>query len=157
MKIMEKVKKIIKEFFQKIGFDDIKVDIKKDSSLKDKELLRANIKIHPEQAKDFIKENALGLNATQHLLRVLISKEIPNQAFFILDINDYRKERESFLTELALKTTQKVRRTKKPVILEPMSAYERRFIHLRLAEEPDIVTESTGQEPERKVVVRLYP
>ncbi|MFZ5559578.1 MAG: R3H domain-containing nucleic acid-binding protein, partial [Patescibacteria group bacterium] len=60
-------------------------------------------------------------------------------------------------TDLALKVAQKVRRTKKPVILEPMSAYERRFIHLRLAEYPDITTESIGEEPERKVVVRLYP
>jgi spoIIIJ-associated protein len=38
-----------------------------------------------------------------------------------------------------------------------MSAFERRIIHLKLAEQPDIVTESIGEEPERKVVIRLYP
>lgn len=64
---------------------------------------------------------------------------------------------EDFGRNIAYKTAKKAIRTKKPITLEPMSAYERRFIHLKLAEQPDIVTESIGEEPERKVVVRLYP
>lgn len=154
---MERVKKIIKEIFQIIGFDDLEINIKKDSSLKDRELLRVNVKIDSGQARYLLRENAIGLNALQHLLRLIISKETVSQTLFILDVNDYRKEREEFLTELALKAARKVKRTKKPVTLGPMSAYERRLIHLKLAEEPDIVTESIGEEPERKIVVRLYP
>lgn len=154
---MEKIKKIVREIFQIIGSNDLEINIKKDSSLKDRELLRVNVKIDPREASYLIKENAVGLGALQHLLRLLISKESPGQTLFILDINDYRKGREKFLTELALKTAQKVRKTKRPVTLGPMSAYERRLIHLKLAEQPDIVTESIGQEPERKIVVRLYP
>ncbi len=154
---MEAIKKVIKELFQAIGFNDIKIDIKKDNSLKERELLLINIKTSPEQADYLIKEGAIGLNALQRLVRILVPKRIPDQAFFILDINNYRKEREKFLIDLALKIAEEVRKTKKPVTLEPMSAYERRFIHLRLAEQSDIVTESIGQEPERKVVVRLYP
>lgn len=154
---MEKPKQIVKEILQIMGFTDIDIDVKKDNSLKDKELLVIDIKIDPKEAEYFIKENAIGLNALQHLVRILVFKKSFNQSFLIIDINEHKKERERFLTELALKTVQKVRKTKKPVILEPMSAYERRFIHLKLAEEPDIVTESTGEEPERKIVVRLYP
>lgn len=154
---MEAIKKAIKELFQAIGFNDIKIDIKKDNSLKERELLLINIETSPEQADYFIKEGAIGLNAFQRLVRVLVSKKIPDQAFFILDINNYREEREKLLIDLALKTAEEVRKTKKPITLEPMPAYERRFIHLRLAEQLDIVTESIGQEPERKVVVRLYP
>ena len=154
---MEAINKVIKELFQAMGFNDIKIDIKKDNSLKERELLLINIKTNPEQADYRIEEGAIGLNALQRLVKVLVSKRIPDQAFFILDINNYRKEREKFLIDLALKTVEEVRKTKKPVTLEPMPAYERRLIHLRLAEQSDIVTESIGQEPERKVVVRSYP
>ena len=155
---MEQIKKIIEQIFQAMNFEDVGIEIKKDSSLKGRgELVKIDVKINPEQAKYFLEENAIALNAFQHLLRILISKENPEQTFFILDINDYRKEREKFLIELAIETAQKVRKTKKPIALESMLAYERRLIHLKLAEQPDIVTESIGQEPERKIVVRLYP
>jgi len=155
---MEQIKKTIKEVLQNMGFGDLEIEIKKDSSLKSKEeLLIINIETSPNQAKYFLEENGIGLNALQHLLRLLISKQSQGQTFFILDINNYRKEREKFLTELAFKTAQKVRKAKEPIVLEPMSAYERRLIHLKLAEQPDIVTESTGQEPERKIIVKPYP
>lgn len=154
---MEQIKQIIKEIFQSMGFKSPEIEIKKDNSFKDKELLVVNIKINPKEAKWFTQESSIGLTALQHLIRILVFKKDITRPFLALDINEHKKERESFLIELALKTVQKVRRTKKPIILEPMSAYERRFIHLKLAEEPDIFTESTGEEPERKVVVRLYP
>lgn len=154
---MEKIQKIIKDFLKKLGIDDVEIEIRKDSSLKDKELLKANIKISHEKAEDFTKEAAIGLNALQHILRILISKETPSQNFFVLDINNYREKREEFLNELILKTVEKVRKTKKPITLSPMPAYERRLVHLKLAEYPDIVTESFGEEPERKIVIRLYP
>lgn len=154
---MERIKKIIKELFEVMGIEDSGIDIKKDNSLKDKELLMINIELNSKEAKYFLGENALGLNAFQRLIRILVFKNNPSPAILIVDINGHRKEREKFLTELAIKVAQKVRRIKKPIILEPMSAYERRFIHLKLAEHPDIVTESIGEEPERKIVVRLYP
>lgn len=154
---MQEIKKIIEQTLKAMGFDVMEIDIKKDNSLKDRELLNINLKIDPKQAECFIKENGWGLNAFQHLLRVLISKKYLNQTFFILDINNYRKEREKFLIELVLKTAQEVRKNKKSITLESMSSYERRLIHLKLAEQSDIVTESIGIEPERKVVVKPYP
>lgn len=154
---MEKIKQIIEEFFKKIGFTKLEIDIKKDNSLKDRELLNINIKADSEEADFFIKEDAIGLNALQHLLRVLIYRKDLSHSFLVLDINQYKKKREKYLTDLAVKTAEKVKKTKKAITLEPMSAYERRFIHLELAEQSDIVTESIGQEPERRLVVRLYP
>ena len=110
-----------------------------------------------KQANSFLGEGAVGLDALQHLARVSISREDIGQTLLLIDINKYRKKREDDLTELAVETAKKARRTKKPITLEPMSAYERRLVHLKLAEQPDIVTESIGEEPERKIVVRLYP
>lgn len=154
---MEKVKQITKEILQKMGINNAVIEIKKDNSLKEKELIMIELDLPPREAKEFFEEKGVGLNALQHLLRILFFKNGFDQGFLLVDINGYKKEREKLLAELAQKTAQKVRRIKKPVILEPMSAYERRFIHLKLAECPDIVTESTGEEPERKIVVRLYP
>ncbi len=154
---MEKTKQTIKEILEKMGISDVVIDIKKDNSLKDKETLIIELGLDLRDARPFLMDGAGGLSALQHLLRVLSFRDSPGQGFLLVDINNYRKERESFLSELAMKAAQRVRRTKKPVALEPMSAYERRFIHLKLAENPDIVTESIGEEPERKIVVRLYP
>ena len=154
---MEKIKKTIKSLFKSIKIENIEIDIKKDNSLKDKELLKINIKTDPHEVDFLIKENALGLNALQHLLRLLIVRESLDHTFLILDINDYRKKREEDLNKLADQTVEEVRKNKKAIILEPMSAYERRIIHLKLAGQIDIVSESTGQEPERRVVIRPYP
>jgi spoIIIJ-associated protein len=154
---MEKIKKIVEEIFQIMGIGDVDVEIKKDNSLKDKEVLTVDIEVSSRDAKCFLDESAVGLNALQHLVRIIVFKGVIGRVFLVMDINGYKKERERILTDLALKTAQKVRRAKKPIILEPMPAYERRFIHLKLAEQPDIATESIGEEPERKIVVRLYP
>jgi len=154
---MEEIRQKIKNILNSMGFMQEDVEIKKDNSFKNKELLMINVKMTSEQADFFLKEGALGLSSLQHLIRVLNFKELHSQSFIVVDINNYKKEREKFLVDLALKTVEKIRKSKKSVILEPMPAYERRFIHLELAEYPDIVTESTGQEPERRVVVKLYP
>jgi len=154
---MEEIKRLVEKILKNMTINDVRIEIKKDNSSKDKELLMVDIKISPHDAKYFLSENAVGLNSLQHLLKIFAFKHIAGQVFVVADINGYKKEREKTLTDLAVKTAQKVRRTKKSIILEPMPAYERRFIHLKLAENPDIVTESIGEEPERKIVVRLYP
>jgi len=154
---MEKIKKKISDLLKVIGFKKFEIEIKKDNSFKDKELLIIDIETDDEQASEFLKENAIGLNAFQHLIRILISRQVVNQPFLIIDINRYKKNREKELEEIALKAVQKTKKTKKPVTLDPMPAYERRLVHLKLAEYSDIVTESMGEEPERKLIVRLYP
>ena len=74
--------------------------------------------------------------------------------FYIdLDINDYKKKKKDYLKELACSIANEVALSKKQKELPPMSAYERRIIHLELAERQDVSTESIGQEPERKVII----
>jgi len=58
---------------------------------------------------------------------------------------------------LAKEIADEVALTKKEKILPPMPAYERRIIHLELAQRPDVTTQSIGQEPERRVVIKPYP
>jgi len=61
------------------------------------------------------------------------------------------------LKKLSKELADEVAKTRKSIMLQPMSSYERRIIHLELAERPDIVTESIGEEPERRVIIRPYP
>ena len=73
-----------------------------------------------------------------------------------MDVNDYKKKKVEYLIELAHSVADEVSLTKKEKVLDSMQAYERRIIHLELADRSDVVTESIGQEPERRIVVRPY-
>jgi spoIIIJ-associated protein len=154
---MEEIKDKIKEVFKMMGISGVEIETKKDNSSKGREHLLVDIDLPFKEARQFLEEEAVGLGALQHVLRQLISRKDFTRPLLVIDINRHKKEREKELTELANKAAQKVRRTKKPITLKPMPAFERRFIHMKLAEQPDIVTESTGEEPERRVVIRLYP
>jgi spoIIIJ-associated protein len=71
----------------------------------------------------------------------------------LVDVEDYRGRRERQLQELALRAAQRVVETGKMLQLEPMPALERRWVHLALRNNPDVSTQSIGEEPERRVVV----
>ncbi|OGZ75979.1 MAG: hypothetical protein A3G45_02255 [Candidatus Staskawiczbacteria bacterium RIFCSPLOWO2_12_FULL_37_15] len=72
-------------------------------------------------------------------------------------MNDYKKSRATYLIDVAKQTVTRVRNTQKAEALFPMSAYERRIVHMELAAYPDIATESVGAEPQRRVVIKPYP
>ena len=146
------IKNIAKELFNKMGFIEVKVDIEKQEQ---SPILMVNIKI-PESEIKSLREQ-LNLNDIQKVLRLMVKKRLAETSLFLIDINDYRKKRESFLKKLSKELADEVAKTRKSIILQPMSSYERRIIHLELAERPDIVTESIGEEPERRVIIRPYP
>ena len=73
----------------------------------------------------------------------------------ILDIGEYRKRRQKTLEELAEKIAKTVIRTRKPITLEPMSAFERKIIHTKLQDNDKVKTFSKGEEPHRRLVVSL--
>ncbi|MBC5809960.1 MAG: KH domain-containing protein, partial [Candidatus Eremiobacteraeota bacterium] len=76
-----------------------------------------------------------------------------NRHYFTIDAEGYRARRADMLKGLALATLERAIRDKKAIALEPMLPSERKIIHLALAENPFVTTESSGAEPERRVVV----
>ena len=72
-----------------------------------------------------------------------------------VDIERYRRRREKQLNTLAFRMAEQVKRTRRPVTLEPMPPNERRIIHLTLQQETDLATESVGDGRERRLQVRL--
>ena len=148
---LEKIKKEIEEFFKKMTFE---AEIQSLS----KEGLTLTLSLKTEEPQILIGEKGETLFEIQHLLKLILRRKINiEEAFYVdLDISDYKKKKTTYLKEMARNAAEEVVLTKKEKILPPMSSYERRIIHLELAEMPNITTESMGQEPERKVVVRAY-
>ena len=95
------------------------------------------------------------LDSLQYLTSLVVNKGKSNYIRVKLDTEDYRKRRKETLENLAGGIAYKVRKTRKPVILEPMNPYERRIIHSALQGNKFVETVSEGEEPYRHVVVKL--
>lgn len=147
---LERIKEILEEFFEKLG---IEVTIE---NLKiERETLFLDLKT--KEPKLLIGEKGEVLSDLQHLIKAMIKKKIKENFHFDLDVNGYKKRKINYLRELAKTLADEVSLTKKEKILPPMPAYERRIIHLELASRPDVTTQSTGQEPNRRVIIKPYP
>ena len=95
------------------------------------------------------------LDSLQYLTSLVVNKGKSNYIRVKLDTEDYRKRRKETLENLARGIAYKVRKTRRPVILEPMNPYERRIIHSALQGNKFVETVSEGEEPYRHVVVKL--
>ncbi len=93
------------------------------------------------------------LSALQHLVNLMLSKEIGSWTRVLVDVEDYRGRRERQLRELAERAAARVVETGKMLQLEPMSALERRWIHMSLRDHVGVATQSIGEEPNRRVVL----
>ena len=95
------------------------------------------------------------LDSLQYLASLVANKESENYIRVKMDTEDYRNRRKTTLENLAKNIAYKVKRTRKPVTLEPMNPYERRIIHSALQNDRYVCTHSEGEEPYRKVVITL--
>ena len=93
------------------------------------------------------------LNALQYLAQVFIHRTAVNKLSVVVNVGDYREKRQAILQRLAEKTADKVKKTGRPVFLEPMPAFERKQIHFTLSKDEAIQTHSEGDEPYRYLVV----
>ncbi|HHY83286.1 MAG TPA: protein jag [Clostridiales bacterium] len=95
------------------------------------------------------------LDAVQYLTSLAVSQASEKYKRIIIDTENYRSKREETLVKLARRLAQKVHKTKKKIVLEPMNPFERRIIHSTLQKDPYVVTHSEGEEPYRKVIISL--
>jgi spoIIIJ-associated protein len=146
---LEAGREILAELMDHLGFDvDVEVDMGETNRLnvvgrgREKEALGALIGRKGER-----------LSALQHLLNLMLSRRMGEWTRVLVDVEDYRGRRERQLRELAAKAAQRVTETGKMVQFEPMPALERRWLHLALRDDPNVATQSIGEEPDRRVVV----
>ncbi len=100
-----------------------------------------------------IGRQAETMGALQLITRLIVGKEVGQAAHIIIDVAGYRQRRDENLRKLAHKMAKQAVATGRRQTLEPMSPSERRIIHLELRDNAEVTTESTGEEPRRKVVI----
>jgi len=93
------------------------------------------------------------LSALQHIVNLMLSREMGEWTRVLVDVEGYRGRREQQLREIALRAADRVVETGKMLQLEPMPALERRWVHLALRGHAKVATQSIGEEPNRRIVV----
>jgi len=94
------------------------------------------------------------LSSLQLLLGIMVSRKAGEWLRVLVNIGDYRQKREEVLKNMALSAAQKAKFSGEPVSLPPLSGSERRIIHLTLADNPSVETQSEGEGEERRVIVK---
>ena len=93
------------------------------------------------------------LSAFQYIASLIVGKETQQFVQLVVDVEGYRDRREKQLIQMAKRMADQVAKTGRRQTLEPMPSSERRIIHIALRDHPEVKTESTGEEPYRKVVI----
>lgn len=114
-----------------------------------------NIELSGDEMGVLIGKRGQTLDSLQYLVSLVVNKGVENYIRVKVDTENYRQRRKETLENLAKNISYKVKRTKRPVSLEPMNPYERRIIHSSLQNDKYVTTYSEGEEPFRHVVVTL--
>lgn len=121
----------------------------------DEEQKHLDIDLSGDDMGVLIGKRGQTLDSLQYLVSLVVNKESEEYIRVKVDTENYRKRRRETLENLAKNIAYKVKRTKRPVSLEPMNPYERRIIHSALQNDKYVTTHSEGEEPFRHVVVTL--
>ena len=135
-------------------FDAMKVETTVNIDFKEEDNVM-NIDLSGSDMGILIGKRGQTLDALQYLINLYVNRESDAYIRVKLDTENYRERRKVTLEKLAKKIAYTVKRTKKPVALEPMNTYERRVIHSALQNDRYVCTKSEGEEPYRKVVIML--
>ena len=140
----------VRDFLTRV-FDAMKLDVEIVSKY-DEESGLVDVEFKGNEMGVLIGKRGQTLDSLQYLA---VNKQMDHYVKVKLDTEDYRKRRKDTLENLARNISYKVKRTKRPVALEPMNPYERRVIHSALQNDRFVSTYSEGEEPYRHVVVTL--
>ena len=121
----------------------------------DKNKNEVTIALTGEQVGFWIGRRGQMLDAVQYLVNIVANKDMKQPSRFILDAEQFREKRKHTLENLAVNLAERVIRTRKEVVLEPMTSLERKIIHSRLQDHPRVQTQSRGDEPNRRIVISL--
>ena len=141
-----KIDEIFKEILN-ITKDEFTYTVKGD----EKQVL---VKIECEKPKHIIGYKGKTVEAIQSILNAMLQHEDEDYSKVFVEVNEYKKVKEAKLRAYANKMANNVVKFRKPIRLEPMTAYERLIIHQELAGRKDVVTESYGKEPSRKIMIK---
>lgn len=144
----KKIKKICDELLEHLFIFDAEVGLRETEGLYE-------IRFDCQEPGILIGKNGETMKALELILRLLVSKKIGEPMNLLLDIAGYKEKRKQEIEEMGMRAAESARRSGRTQLLAPMNGYERRVVHLVLAEEDDIETESVGEEPNRRVMIKM--
>lgn len=144
----------IAEEFLKNVFEKMGMDVSMEIHFNEEEKV-VEVNLVGTEMGNLIGKRGQTLDSLQYLTSLVINKENEEYIRVKIDTENYRERRKETLENLAKNISYKVKRTKRPVKLEPMNPYERRIIHAALQDDKYVYTKSEGEEPYRHVVVLL--
>ena len=153
---------VIREFLEKFGvsevdclgkvFDAMELEVEIQITNSENNY---SVELKGDEMGVLIGKRGQTLDSLQYLTNLAVNKNSDEYVKVKIDTEDYRKRRKETLENLAKNIAYKVKRTKRPVSLEPMNPFERRVIHSALQNDKFVTTHSEGEEPYRHVVVTL--
>ena len=153
VKVVVSVEDSVREFLNKI-FNAMDLEVEIDIKINE-EVRNVDVELKGADMGILIGKRGQTLDSLQYLTNLAINKHLDNYYKVKIDTEDYRKRRKDTLENLAKNIAYKVKRTKRPVTLEPMNPFERRVIHSALQNDRFVTTHSEGEEPYRHIVVTL--
>jgi len=142
----EQIDELVKEFIQKLDMEVTHETIETDGVF--------FINLETQDPGHLIGVAGAHLDALQHILRILVVKRMNQPCKIIVDVCGYKAQRSEMLLQDARYSAKQVKETGKIIIMQPMSSYERRLVHTELSKIEGIVTESIGEEPNRRIAIK---
>lgn len=147
--VIDNIREFLDKVFEAMGLE-VEILIEKDEDNG-----TINVELKGAEMGVLIGKRGQTLDSLQYLTNLAVNKNAESYVKVKIDTEDYRKRRKETLENLAKNIAYKVKRTKRPVSLEPMNPFERRVIHSALQNDKFVTTHSEGEEPYRHVVVTL--
>lgn len=152
--IYEATKEVLEQLLSLMGLP-AKVSLSDEFTVTDEsgEVASVGLNIEGEDLGIIIGRRGQTMVSLQQIVRLIMAHKIQVKVPIVLDVENYKQRRCEGLRLLANRLAEQVKVKKTPFSMEPMPAFERRVIHLALADHPDVTTESTGFGESRKVVI----
>lgn len=145
--VIEFAKDYVKKLVNGMGIDDLVVETqRKDEYIK--------LTLHSEKNSILIGKDGRTLSSIQNLLRAAVQNKTDNYINLIVDVENYKEKKEHNIERLAKKLAKEVLRTKEPITMDSMNSYERRLVHNALQNFKGISSDSEGEEPNRRIVIK---
>lgn len=142
----ETARSILVELLNQMGLGEMQVEVRS--------LNPITMNIHGGDVADLIGRRGENLRALQFVLNLMVSKRLRRHVRIVVDVDGYRARREDLLRDMAQRFAHRVRSTREPMQLEAMPPNERRILHVTLADDPNVTTESIGEGDARRVVIK---
>jgi len=145
--VLEYSKQLLKDIVEGMGIKDVIIESQRKENF-------IKLTLHSSDNSILIGRNGRTLSSLQNLIRSSVSNKIGMFVNIILDVENYKIKQEHNIERLAKKLAKEVLRTKEPITMDSMNSYERRLVHNALANFKGISSDSEGEEPNRRIVIK---